>query len=982
MDTRTTSADFYPGGKTPVTAGGGITSGEAGGAAGEPMVPVTKVEQLPEHYRESDMRSKINELARVISGGVAAIIAMVSLTLGAEPVKVLGAKKDALWNDDFVVTNVVADFAGFATTNTVTGATNALAATFERGLEVATNAVLQAGAKEIAAATNALSQSVDERLRASTNGSFSASSLEPYAKRTWVEGQGYLKSTNLTGYAQVNWVQNQGFIKKEDASGEIARIVNEKIAAQDETAAYRLMSADGSRWIDGTGVCWRVRSHVCIDNGAVMSSDGFVQEWQNEETSERVSFSDDDGIRTWEYCNVLTWCHDPDDPNSTWQTVEYIYGCETNLTAGTAILGLKTDNPWPDQNGVYPPERVILEYWLTTNAVTRLATTNDMPKVDLSGTITTNDVCAIVTNTVPGGWNEWVHGPKVTRVLSFFCAEETSDYSYWVLEFYDENERCVIIQGYGDAPKKEDVSEIRWTDGPSEYTSAKSVRQRQPSRNALGLAMAKDLEKLPTHETVTNIAQGIAGKSGSSRVVYYVTTNTTINVDGEEQDPFIDELFGGIAFDLYKTNAAYFIDGDIPTLKLLAPHRRSAYFGNQFTAIEIGDDEQLLRTHILQADGGIAVPSPENIRFMGTLNKEKTSATALSLADYLEAAAQTVQGEDVKAYKSFTVSDGKDGGDVFKVTKDNANFMDSLTVKPNVGPFLYYESAWDKNGVPTNFYGFAATNAEIAINGNLHISDSIGVSSNVFVWGNLVLNGWDRLYVKSGKETDVNAYHGYQESLGAYVERLVTPLVSATNEYAMGKVYVDVISMAEGKKDGDGHLVGGTESVGAILYAKNKRNYLYRLSSRLKGGKLNLSFDNSRHLDVGIVLDLTANSSGLTLDVGTWNFEGMGESVGANGAFKTIYSNVEPVERTETVLRSETNTYENWIWDDESGDYILDPDEPYITEVYEWLDEYTFDMVWQLEAGTCWQFDFKQAGPTAMKVDVQRIYKTQPYSAN
>ena len=285
MDNRKTSADFYPGGKTTVTAGGGITSGEAGGAAGEPMVPVTKVEQLPEHYRESDMRSKINELARVISGGVAAIVAMVSLTLGAEPVKVLGVKKDALWNDDFVVTNVVADFAGFATTNTVTGATNALAATFVQGLEVATNAVLQTGAKEIAAATNALSESVDARLRASTNGSFSASSLEPYAKRTWVEAQGYLKSTNLTGYAQVNWVQNQGFIKKEDASGDIARIVDEKIAAQDKTAAYRLMSADGSQWIDGTGLCWQVTSHVEV-RGRHMAGGAYADEWLHEETEE------------------------------------------------------------------------------------------------------------------------------------------------------------------------------------------------------------------------------------------------------------------------------------------------------------------------------------------------------------------------------------------------------------------------------------------------------------------------------------------------------------------------------------------------------------------------------------------------------------------------------------------------------------------------------------------------------------------------
>lgn len=513
MDNRKTSADFYPGGKTPVTAGGGITSGEAGGAAGEPMVPVTKVEQLPEHYRESDMRSKINELARVISGGVAAIMAMVSLTLGAEPVKVLGVKKDALWNDDFVVTNVVADFAGFATTNTVTGATNALAATFVRGLEVATNAVLQAGAKEIAAATNALSQSVDERLKASTNGSFSASLLEPYAKRTWVEAQGYLKSTNLTGYAQVNWVQNQGYIKKENASGEIARIVDEKIAAQDSTAAYRLMAADGSRWIDGTGVCWRVRSHVRVDSGAEMSSDGFVQEWQNEETSERVSFSDNDGIRRWEYCKVLTWSHDPDDPNSTWETVEYIYECETNLTAGTAILGLEIDNPLPDQNGVYPPERVILKYWLTTNAVTRLATTNDMPKVDISGLITTNDVCAIVTNEVAGGWEVTTNGVPAPGATITYAFWDDVGVPMAGVEFHLEGKLvCELTSGEaGMITNQNSWSYTIYVVDDDEFEHLLGVRMvaEREFRNALGLAMAEDLEKLPTHETVTNVARSV-----------------------------------------------------------------------------------------------------------------------------------------------------------------------------------------------------------------------------------------------------------------------------------------------------------------------------------------------------------------------------------------------------------------------------------------------------------------------------------------
>lgn len=503
MDTRTTSADFYPGGKTPVTAGGGITSGETGGAAGEPMVPVTKVDELPEHYRESDMRSKINELARVISGGVAAIVAMVSLTLGAEPVKVLGAKKDALWNDDFVVTNVVVDFAEFATTNTVIGATNALAASFVRGLEDATNAVVKAGAKEIAAATNALSESVDERLKASTNGSFSASSLEPYAKRTWVEAQGYLKSTNLTGYAQVNWVQNQGYIKREEAAGEISRVVDEKIAAQDETAAYRLMSADGYQWIDGTGVCWRVRSHVCVDNGVEMSSEGLAHEWQNEETFERVSYIESDGIGRWEYCKVLTWNHDPDDPDSTWETVEYIYECETNLTAGTAMLGLETDNPQPDQNGTYPPEYVILEYWLTTNIVTRLATTND--------------VCNIVTNEVAviGDWVVTTNGayaPGWRIDIMELPGGDTPVFDVSLLNH--EGSQIVILDTIGTPdPTATCYSGTIMEDvGGYGYVGiAYTAERKRIAKNALGLATLKDIEKLPTHETVTNVARSVVG---------------------------------------------------------------------------------------------------------------------------------------------------------------------------------------------------------------------------------------------------------------------------------------------------------------------------------------------------------------------------------------------------------------------------------------------------------------------------------------
>jgi hypothetical protein len=144
--------------------------------------------------------------------------------------------------------------------------------------------------------------------------------------------------------------------------------------------------------------------------------------------------------------------------------------------------------------------------------------------------------------------------------------------------------------------------------------------------------------------------------------------------------------------------------------------------------------------------------------------------------------------------------------------------------------------------------------------------------------------------------------------------------------------------------------------------------------------------DNGKFTSNKFVFDASkeSTSSGLTnyVDVGTFNFKGMGGDTGFDGEFETIYSNVEPIERTEAILRTETYEYENWIWDDELGDYILDPDEPYITETYEWWDEYTFDMLWVIPPGTCWEFDFKRVGETAIRVNVQQIYKTQPYTGN
>ena len=128
MDTRTTSADFYPGGKTPVTAGGGITSGEGEAYNGEQRVPITSIEGLPERFTEDDMKSKIDDICKVLRTGGLALAAILSFPAwGADGITVHGTRKDRIYNDGFVVTNVTADLKVLTTNDVCNIVTNEVA---------------------------------------------------------------------------------------------------------------------------------------------------------------------------------------------------------------------------------------------------------------------------------------------------------------------------------------------------------------------------------------------------------------------------------------------------------------------------------------------------------------------------------------------------------------------------------------------------------------------------------------------------------------------------------------------------------------------------------------------------------------------------------------------------------------------------------------------------------------------------------------
>jgi hypothetical protein len=147
---------------------------------------------------------------------------------------------------------------------------------------------------------------------------------------------------------------------------------------------------------------------------------------------------------------------------------------------------------------------------------------NDIPgtahvvtNVTFPAALTTNDVCAIVTNVV-GGFTPWEF-----RFSSDAVAEAAKGWNL-ELEYLDG---FWYFRGVGELPMyhtwgveriggspNDEVIFVDWcirNSWDGYWVSVTATRRPMAARNALGLAMAKDLEKQPTHETVTNVARSV-----------------------------------------------------------------------------------------------------------------------------------------------------------------------------------------------------------------------------------------------------------------------------------------------------------------------------------------------------------------------------------------------------------------------------------------------------------------------------------------
>lgn len=133
---------------------------------------------------------------------------------------------------------------------------------------------------------------------------------------------------------------------------------------------------------------------------------------------------------------------------------------------------------------------------------------NDIPgtayvvtDVTLPASIGTNDVCAIVTNTVPGGWSEWEWSDGKTHKDPEYLAD--AEEPKWMMDLDEAWAYGIgeLVDGGADS--------TRLVFGEYDNTGFLLVATRRwiKGANALGLAMAKDVVSA---EAATNVARAVS----------------------------------------------------------------------------------------------------------------------------------------------------------------------------------------------------------------------------------------------------------------------------------------------------------------------------------------------------------------------------------------------------------------------------------------------------------------------------------------
>lgn len=273
-------------------------------------------------------------------------------------------------------------------------------------------------------------------------------------------------------------------------------------------SATKLETADGRTWIDAAGNVGQVQRKAVFNGMEAVSGDdpaGGAVAWMFYDRGPEGG-----------YCQLT---YDAGRWNLTLERLEDVENGD-EIYQEMVQRTWSANAPWSSStvtlNGDWGTETVQLSF--VTGIVNRIAFTNDVPKIDFSKipTLTTNDVCAIVTNEVAviGDWVVTTNGayaPGWRIDIMELPGADTPVFDVSLLNH--EGSQIVILDTIGTPdPTATCYSGTIMEDGGGYgYVGiAYTAERKRITRNALGLAMAKDLEKLPTHETVTNVARAVS----------------------------------------------------------------------------------------------------------------------------------------------------------------------------------------------------------------------------------------------------------------------------------------------------------------------------------------------------------------------------------------------------------------------------------------------------------------------------------------
>ena len=303
-------------------------------------------------------------------------------------------------------------------------------------------------------------------------------------------------------------------------------------------SATRLETADGRTWIDAAGDVHQAQRKAVFNGMEAVSGD------DPSGTVEWMFY--DDGPECG-YCQMIYYAGRWD---LALERLEDVDVDENGDVRQEMVQRTWSANaPWNSStvtlNGDWGTETVQLSF--VTGIVNRIAFTNDVPKIDFSKipTLTTNDVCNIVTNEVAviGDWVVTTNGayaPGWRIDIWEFSVDDTPVFD--VSLFDHEGSQIVILDTIGTPdPTATCYSGTIMEDvGGYGYVGiAYTAERKRITRNALGLARLEDLEGISgsVPSSVTNDIEKLKTEStliyrlfsGSNIVMEVTNYNSRVN---------------------------------------------------------------------------------------------------------------------------------------------------------------------------------------------------------------------------------------------------------------------------------------------------------------------------------------------------------------------------------------------------------------------------------------------------------------------